>query len=174
MDPELRLEEELLKDLEDFEATCTLCLTEAQPKLEPPKLEDGKIDAETLKVFNEAFGGNSKDFVSTEKQELTTDEEYNSTINQLRAIEAGEAQLDSDAENALIIACNNLIIKMANKVRSMHRFVRHVYAKRFPDLENLVTSPADYARAVLTIGSSRVAQVILTPRILLKSTFRLS
>eukprot|EP00455_Lapot_gusevi_P035386 TRINITY_DN3918_c0_g1_i1.p1 TRINITY_DN3918_c0_g1~~TRINITY_DN3918_c0_g1_i1.p1 ORF type:complete len:488 (-),score=141.31 TRINITY_DN3918_c0_g1_i1:28-1491(-) len=60
-------------------------------------------------------------------------------------------QLSRDEEYPVIVASNELSVDLDNDILSLHKFIRDMYAPKFPELEQLVTNPIDYARVVLKI-----------------------
>eukprot|EP00741_Cyanophora_paradoxa_P007337 tig00001107_g7097.t1 len=61
--------------------------------------------------------------------------------------------IEEDPEYQLIVESNQLSIEIENEVAVLHKYVRDLYAHKFPELESLVLNPLDYARVVRTIGN---------------------
>ncbi|KAL0070906.1 U4/U6-U5 snRNP complex subunit prp31 [Marasmius tenuissimus] len=62
-------------------------------------------------------------------------------------------------EYNLIVQANNLSVDVDNEILVVHKanttsFIRDHYATRFPELEQLVTDPSMYIRAVLALGNN--------------------
>lgn len=55
--------------------------------------------------------------------------------------------------NELVGNCNALLDYIEIETLNIHTFVCNVYATRFPELENIVPHPMDYARVVIQIGN---------------------
>jgi U4/U6 small nuclear ribonucleoprotein PRP31 len=47
-----------------------------------------------------------------------------------------------------------MTLELGEEMSIVHKFIRDNYAKRFPELESIVTSPVDYANAVKRIGTA--------------------
>lgn len=56
--------------------------------------------------------------------------------------------LEEDPEYKLIVQANNLSVEIDNEISVIHKYLRDAYAKRFPELEQLVREPIDYVRTV--------------------------
>ncbi|ORY03530.1 Nop domain-containing protein [Basidiobolus meristosporus CBS 931.73] len=61
--------------------------------------------------------------------------------------------MEEDPEYKLIVKANDLTAAIDTEIISIHKFIRDHYAPKFPELESLVPSALDYARAVKTIGN---------------------
>ncbi|KAJ1449241.1 hypothetical protein M885DRAFT_583331 [Pelagophyceae sp. CCMP2097] len=53
-----------------------------------------------------------------------------------------------DAEYALIVESNEVLVKLDAEIHVIHRYVNDVYAKKFPELDTLIPSKLDYMRVV--------------------------
>ena len=62
-------------------------------------------------------------------------------------------QLEEDPEYKLIVETNQMSAEMDDEVMLVHKFIRDLYAQKFPELESLVLNPVDYARVVKVIGN---------------------
>jgi U4/U6 small nuclear ribonucleoprotein PRP31 len=61
--------------------------------------------------------------------------------------------LEEDPEYQLIVETNELSTEIDNEIMLIHKFIRDIYAKKFPELENLIQNPVDYAKVVKGIGN---------------------
>eukprot|EP01043_Picozoa_sp_COSAG02_P023151 COSAG02_NODE_1228_length_13776_cov_5.546864_6_plen_511_part_00 len=61
--------------------------------------------------------------------------------------------LEEDPEYKLIVETNQMSAEMDDEVMVVHKFIRDLYAKKFPELESLILNPVDYARVVKVIGN---------------------
>eukprot|EP00058_Branchiostoma_floridae_P009871 XP_002595359.1 hypothetical protein BRAFLDRAFT_118990 [Branchiostoma floridae] len=61
--------------------------------------------------------------------------------------------VEADPEYQLIVEANNLTVEIENEINIIHKFVRDIYSKRFPELESLVPMALDYIRTVREIGN---------------------
>lgn len=61
--------------------------------------------------------------------------------------------VEVDPEYQLIVEANNLTAEIDNEVNIIHKYVRDIYCKRFPELESLVPHPLDYIRTVELLGN---------------------
>ncbi|KAJ8495901.1 hypothetical protein ONZ45_g12669 [Pleurotus djamor] len=57
-------------------------------------------------------------------------------------------------EYNLIVQANNLSVDVDNEIMVVHKFIRDHYASKFPELEQLVTDPTMFIRAVQALGNS--------------------
>ena len=70
---------------------------------------------------------------------------------------------NSDDEYDVIVASNELLVRIDAEISAVYRFVRDRYAAKFPELESLVTHAMDYVRVVKAIGNHvDLTQVDLT------------
>lgn len=70
--------------------------------------------------------------------------------------------VEADPEYKLIVDANNLVVEVDNESNIVHKYVRDLYSKRFPELESLVHTPLEYCRSVKLLGNSlEVAKVNL-------------
>ncbi|RHY03745.1 hypothetical protein DYB37_000860 [Aphanomyces astaci] len=76
------------------------------------------------------------------------------SVNMYMQKEATADTLTQDApEYKLVVASNDLMVKLDDEIIAVHRFLVEMYAKKFPELESLVPGPLDYARVVQRIGN---------------------
>jgi U4/U6 small nuclear ribonucleoprotein PRP31 len=61
--------------------------------------------------------------------------------------------LEDDPEYSLILACNGFIHEIDDEILSTHRYIADLYAKKFPELESLITNKIDFVRTVQRIGN---------------------
>ena len=59
-------------------------------------------------------------------------------------------------EYGIIVKCNELIYDITEEISQIHKFIQHHYAPKFPELEQFVMNPVDYARVVKAIGNETV------------------
>jgi U4/U6 small nuclear ribonucleoprotein PRP31 len=52
-----------------------------------------------------------------------------------------------------MVRANELVVDLTHDIADIHKFIRDIYSKRFPELESLVLHPLDYARTVLLLGN---------------------
>jgi U4/U6 small nuclear ribonucleoprotein PRP31 len=75
-------------------------------------------------------------------------------------------------EYNLIVAANNLSVDIDNEIMVVHKFIRDHYNARFPELQQLVTDPTMFIRAVKGLGNEEDLtrahlQGVLPPAILM-------
>ena len=68
--------------------------------------------------------------------------------------------VEVDPEYQLIVEANNLTAEIDNEVNIIHKYVRDIYAKRFPELESLVPNALDYIRTVELLGNDLEASKV--------------
>ena len=59
-----------------------------------------------------------------------------------------EESIEQDPEYLLIVDANNLLVEIDNEIDIIYSFVRKIYHKRFPELEQLVQLLVDYLKIV--------------------------
>ena len=59
-----------------------------------------------------------------------------------------EGPVEYDPEYLLIVDANHLLVKIDDEIEIIHNFVKEIYKKRFPELEQLVQLPLDYLKTV--------------------------
>lgn len=71
--------------------------------------------------------------------------------------------VEVDPEYQLIVEANNLTAEIDNEINIIHKYLRDLYSKRFPELESLVLNPLDYIKTVQLLGNElEVTKVDLT------------
>lgn len=71
--------------------------------------------------------------------------------------------VEVDPEYLLIVKANNLSAEVDNEINIIHKYLRDLYSKRFPELESLVPHALDYIRTVELLGNDlEVTKVDLT------------
>lgn len=74
----------------------------------------------------------------------------------------GEQLTEEDPEYELINRCNVLAREIDDEIMNVHRFVKDIFSKRFPELESIVVTPLEYMQVVQRAGSAKdLAQVPL-------------
>ncbi|KAG0124189.1 hypothetical protein HOY82DRAFT_573800 [Tuber indicum] len=64
-----------------------------------------------------------------------------------------QGNVEDNPEYKLLVQSNAHAVSIDNEIILVHKFIRDHYAVRFPELENLVTNPLDYAKTVSIIGN---------------------
>ncbi|PWW76424.1 Nop domain-containing protein [Tuber magnatum] len=64
-----------------------------------------------------------------------------------------QGNVEDNPEYKLLVQSNAHAVSIDNEIILVHKFIRDHYAVRFPELENLVTNPLDYAKTVSVIGN---------------------
>ncbi|KAL7268596.1 U4/U6-U5 snRNP complex subunit prp31 [Rhizina undulata] len=67
---------------------------------------------------------------------------------------AAQGNVEDNPEYKLLVQSNAHAVSIDNEIILVHKFIRDHYALRFPELENLITNPLDYAKAVSIIGNN--------------------
>lgn len=60
----------------------------------------------------------------------------------------------SHPEYELMSKCNDLVTEIHDEILAIHKFLRDKYEKRFPELEQLIVHPVDFARCIKRLGNS--------------------
>src|SRR5690606_33110265 len=61
--------------------------------------------------------------------------------------------IEDNPEYKLLVQSNAHSVEIDNEIILVHKFIRDHYSARFPELENLVTNPLDYAKTVAILGN---------------------
>ncbi|ESO09443.1 hypothetical protein HELRODRAFT_185344 [Helobdella robusta] len=56
--------------------------------------------------------------------------------------------VEADPEYKLIVEANNITVEIDTEINLVHKYVRDLYNKRFPELESLVQTPIEYVRTI--------------------------
>ena len=67
---------------------------------------------------------------------------------------------DKTQEYKLIVDANNLTVEIDNEINIIHKYLRDLYAKRFPELESLIPNALDYIRTVELLGNDLEAMKV--------------
>ncbi len=62
-------------------------------------------------------------------------------------------RLEDDPEYQLIVQANEIAAEITNEILLVHKYIVHIYSKKFPDLETLVPTPLEYIQTVQKIGN---------------------
>jgi len=62
--------------------------------------------------------------------------------------------IEQHPEYKLIVSSNKLAVDVDNEIIVIHKFIRDIYAAKFPELESLVLNPIDYALTVKVLGNN--------------------
>lgn len=65
----------------------------------------------------------------------------------------GPKEVSKIIQSTSFLSVNAHAVSIDNEIILVHKFIRDHYAVRFPELENLVTNPLDYAKTVSIIGN---------------------
>lgn len=165
------LADSFLQDLEDLE--------EEEPDAEDGGKRKGKKKAkkDLSESLREIIAGDDSDddipdavqvFELGEKSgsnsvsEMLKNEEFQKLMDEVRerkdeqpALELGKQLSEEDTEYPLITRCNSLVREIDDEMMNIHRFVRDIYSKKFPELEAIVVSPLDYLQVVQRIGNTK-------------------
>jgi U4/U6 small nuclear ribonucleoprotein PRP31 len=160
------LADSFLQDLEDIEER------DADEEATGPK---NKGKAKEKRVVN-AVGEDSDDEIpdavqayeaaeksgSSSVSEMLKNDEFQKLMDEVRerkdeqpALELGKQLSEEDTEYPLITRCNSLVREIDEEMLNIHRFVRDIYSKKFPELESIVVSPLDYLQVVQRIGNTK-------------------
>ena len=69
-------------------------------------------------------------------------------MNFIQNIKENQGPVEHDPEYLLIVDANNLLVEIDNEIDIIQNFVKNIYHKRFPELEQLVQLPMDYLKTV--------------------------
>eukprot|EP00920_Eleutheroschizon_duboscqi_P026133 GHVT01064635.1.p1 GENE.GHVT01064635.1~~GHVT01064635.1.p1 ORF type:complete len:543 (-),score=157.76 GHVT01064635.1:867-2495(-) len=76
---------------------------------------------------------------------------------------APSTSLTEEEECELIEKCNKLVIQVDTEIMNVHRFIRDVYSKKLPELEQIVYTPLEYITIVKRLkNETDLTQIDLT------------
>merc|ERR1719199_1150846 len=112
---------------------------------------------DAIAVFEQAEKSGSSSI-----SEMLKNDEFQKLMDEVRerkdeqpALELGKQLSEEDTEYPLITRCNSLVREIDEEMLNIHRFVRDIYSKKFPELESIVTAPLDYLQVVQRIGNTK-------------------
>lgn len=85
---------------------------------------------------------------------LTEIPKYAESNRQKSSLVANDVITARDPEYNLIVEANELASKINFEIINIHKFIREIYSKKFPELEHQVMHPLDYARVVKKLGNN--------------------
>ncbi|KAK9728903.1 U4/U6-U5 snRNP complex subunit prp31 [Basidiobolus ranarum] len=167
----MSLADELLADLEDLSGNESgeEKVEEEDQKMEGTEdaMEDEEFEAQQKKIALLLKGAEKV----TDVAKLLYSKELKDVLNKIEHYKGAHREptqlvgiMEEDPEYKLIVKANDLTAAIDTEIISVHRFIRDHYAPKFPELESLVPSSLDYARAVKTIGNEPdITKVDLRP-----------
>ncbi|CAL8096381.1 unnamed protein product [Calicophoron daubneyi] len=162
----MSLADELLADLDDAETA-----EESMPDVAGQELEDftatlttvgvtatsdessslSKVLSTAVSVFSDAPITAFAKLRSTDRlTKVMSDLDYFSKQKKRDRI---HGPVEADPEYQCIVEANNLMVEIDNEINIIHKYVRDLYSKRFPELESLVPACLDYLKIVLVLGN---------------------
>ncbi|CAH3159842.1 unnamed protein product [Pocillopora meandrina] len=147
----MSLADELLADLEEAAEEGDVDFRDNEDGIEEAMEISGSIDTDSKSVKSVAKLKDSKQLNDV----LSGIEEFG---NQTRDRVFGPVEVDPEYQ--LIVEANNLTAEIDNEVNIIHKYVRDLYAKRFPELESLVPNALDYIRTVELLGNDLEASKV--------------
>jgi len=91
-------------------------------------------------------------------------------------VQSGRAEtlspIESEEEYQLIVRANKFSAEIEDEINELHKRIKEIYGKKFPELESIIFTPADYVKVVKAIGNATDIsgvnlQGILTPTIIM-------
>jgi U4/U6 small nuclear ribonucleoprotein PRP31 len=143
----MSLADELLADLEEMDGGQGGSSTD-QNNIS----KDEKMETEQISALNCLPNVNSVNAVAKLKDSILLQETMRKidfyTKHQRKSTAEIQGPVEHDPEYLLIVDANNLLVEIDNEIDIIHNFVRTIYRKRFPELEQLVQLPMDYLKTV--------------------------
>lgn len=150
----MSLADELLADLEEAAEEGDVDFRENEEDIEEAMETTDNFDLDSKSVKSVAKLKDSKQLNDV----LSGIEKFS---NQPRDQVLGPVEVDPEYQ--LIVEANNLMAEIDNEVNIIHKYLRDIYSKRFPELESLVPNALDYIRTVELLGNDlEVSKVDLT------------
>jgi len=113
---------------------------------------DEAMDTEQISAANSLRNNNSVHGVAKLKDSILLQETMRKidfyTKHQRKSTAEIQGPVEHDPEYLLIVDANNLLVEIDNEIDIIHNYVRTIYHKRFPELEQLVQLPMDYLKTV--------------------------
>lgn len=148
----MSLADELLADLEDLSA-------EELPEDEVG--EESHDEAQGFDAFDEGMDLDAVDRAGGPREvaKLLDSTAFKDALKEIDKYMGTErttvlGPVEQDPEYKLLVRVNNLTVDVDGEVGVLHKYVRDIYNKRFPELEQLIMNPVDYLRTVQMIGTS--------------------
>jgi len=126
------LADEFLADISDVKAEAAVPTSDTPP----PEVQKMEVDITPQKI--------------TDVAHLLENPKLHNIIKQIETFSAETKTqlLEDDPEYELIVASNEMSAQIFEEILLIHKFTRDIYSKKFPELEQLVQHPLDYARVV--------------------------
>lgn len=147
----MSLADELLADLEEAAEEGDVDFRDNEDVIEEAMETTDGLDADSKSVRSVAKLKDSKQLTDV----LTGIEKFS---NQPRDQVLGPVEVDPEYQ--LIVEANNLVAEIDNEINIIHKYLRDIYTKRFPELESLVPNPLDYIRTVELLGNDLEASKV--------------
>lgn len=147
----MSLADELLADLEEAAEEGDVDFRDNEDGIEEAMETTSSLDTDSKSVKSVAKLKDSKQLNDV----LSGIEKFG---NQTRDRVFGPVEVDPEYQ--LIVEANNLTAEIDNEVNIIHKYVRDLYVKRFPELESLVPNALDYIRTVELLGNDLEASKV--------------
>lgn len=143
------LADSFLQDLEDLEELEEDGVEEEATAFCEHEEETGEIADAVVMYFRSLEGDESDTAISN----LCKQPGFVELIKRVASLRAAEAEDGSSApplddEYELIEQCNQFVVKLDTEILNIHKFLRDIYSKKFPELESIVYSPLEYISVV--------------------------
>ncbi|CAF0788507.1 unnamed protein product [Rotaria sordida] len=150
----MSLADELLADLEEMDGGQGLSNNDQNNLTNDQSME---VD-QTSSAIKSLPNANSVHAVAKLKDSLLLKETMKKidfyTKHQRKSTAEIQGPVEHDPEYLLIVDANNLLVEIDNEIDIIHNFVRTIYYKRFPELEQLVQLPMDYLTTVQELANN--------------------
>jgi U4/U6 small nuclear ribonucleoprotein PRP31 len=148
----MALADEFLADIEKMELD-----QEVSVNTDPVLKDTAMVTNDVFKTNN--FLSNNSDISSVAKlkdsllfEEIMKKIDFYTTHQRKSTMEI-QGPVEDDPEYLLILDANNLLVKIDNEIDMIHHFVRMIYSRRFPELEQLVQLPMNYLQTIQELGN---------------------
>ncbi len=68
--------------------------------------------------------------------------------------------IEADPEYQLIVEASTLTLELNKEIQQLHKYIKELYKKKFPELESIIYAPVEYAKAIQRIGNETVTHSI--------------
>mmetsp|Transcript_4304 Transcript_4304/g.6991 ORF Transcript_4304/g.6991 Transcript_4304/m.6991 type:complete len:551 (+) Transcript_4304:87-1739(+) len=126
--------------------------------------EQGKLKFDSVHDFVKLWNSDDfKAFLEKIKHYSEEAQKREAEENESGTVAAVTTMSEEDPEYQVIVSSNQVLVDIDSETEQIYKFVRDLYASKFPELESLVVHPMDYIRVVKAIGNELdLTQIDLT------------
>eukprot|EP00922_Rhytidocystis_sp_ex-Travisia-forbesii_P003164 GHVS01004641.1.p1 GENE.GHVS01004641.1~~GHVS01004641.1.p1 ORF type:complete len:484 (-),score=86.80 GHVS01004641.1:227-1678(-) len=141
------LADSFLQDLEDLD---DIVVEEESVEVEGTSMVKGEEEEEAIvdavELYLRSMGGDESLYVVSDLASHAGFLQLMRRVGELKELELESSPLSDEYE--LIEQCNQYVIQLDTEILNIHKFLRDIYSKKFPELESIVYSPLEYISIV--------------------------